>query len=240
MLRRKNRIRRATGDQGSAIQQHCVRTISPRKAEIVYHGEDSASLSGTEPGFEKRKDLLLIDEIQMIGRLVENQNLWVLGEKLRKKDPLQLAAGKRQNGASGQREHARQLQRLPDAALVSGLLLRENARRMGIPAKPDHLAHGEGIADMVALRKNADMPRQHMRPVPFDVLPAVANAAPVGNALSDGLHKSGFSRAVGTDEHQPATLRKGEADVIQNLPAAVLHGQICNGKQRHRSALLDR
>ena len=83
MLRRKNRIRRATGDQGSAIQQHCVRTISPRKAEIVYHGEDSASLSGTEPGFEKRKDLLLIDEIQMIGRLVENQNLWVLGEKLR-------------------------------------------------------------------------------------------------------------------------------------------------------------
>ena len=41
--------------------------------------------------------MLLIDQIQMVGRLVQNQNLRVLSKNLRKKSALKFATGERQN-----------------------------------------------------------------------------------------------------------------------------------------------
>ena len=55
-----------------------------------------------EPRFNQRKDVFLINQIEVVRRFVENENLRILGEHLRQKRALQFAAGERQHAGAAQ------------------------------------------------------------------------------------------------------------------------------------------
>ena len=62
----------------------------------MHHAHHSAARL-LQPLADQGEDLLLIDEIEMVRRLVEQQELRVLRQNLREERALQLAAGERQN-----------------------------------------------------------------------------------------------------------------------------------------------
>ena len=70
-----------------------------------------------EPRFNQRKDVFLINQIEVVRRFVENENLRILGEHLRQKRALQFAAGERQHAGAAQLSQAGQFERALDALL---------------------------------------------------------------------------------------------------------------------------
>lgn len=100
----------------------------------------------------------MIYKIEMIRRLVKQEQPRVLRKELREKDALQLTAREREHGLARDMRHACQLHRLGDAPLVLVTPAGENAGSIGIASEPHDLLHGEGIADRVVLREHA-MPR---------------------------------------------------------------------------------
>ena len=77
------------------------------------------------PFFQQRKELFLVLKIQMIGRLIEYQDLWILGKELCQEDPLQFAAGKCQDRLTGKWGKTGQFQGFFDLFFVIGRLGRK-------------------------------------------------------------------------------------------------------------------
>ena len=72
-----------------------MRAVFFGEAQIVHDGDHRAPRL-LQPRLDQRKDVLLIDQIQMVRRFVEDEQLRVLRKHLRQKRALQFAAGERQ------------------------------------------------------------------------------------------------------------------------------------------------
>ena len=69
-----------------------MRAVLPGKTEVMYNGEDSTAWH-FEPVGNEVKDELLIFEIQVVCRLIQNKNGGILCKHLCQEDALQFAAG---------------------------------------------------------------------------------------------------------------------------------------------------
>ena len=124
-----------------------------------------------QPLADEREDLLLIDKVKMVRRLVQKQQLRILRQYLREKRPLQLAAGERQDGLAALVLQAGHRDRPLDHGPVVRLLAAEQAGGIRKAPQPHDLLHGKAVADKMVLRQNADRPRprrglhrRHARP----------------------------------------------------------------------------
>ena len=84
---------RSLRDSFSPVQKNGMRSVFPGKAQVVYDRQNSAA-GDFQPFPDQIKKLLLIFQVQMIGRLVQNQELRILRKNLRQEGALLFAAGK--------------------------------------------------------------------------------------------------------------------------------------------------
>jgi hypothetical protein len=86
------------------------------------------------PGGNQVKDLLLVGKVQVIGRLVQEEQLRVLRQELRQECALQLAARQRQDGMIPKGRHAGDGERLFYLRLVVRAGFREQPVPVGVAA----------------------------------------------------------------------------------------------------------
>ena len=139
----------------------------------------------------------------MVSRLVQQQQVGVLGHDLGQEGPLQLPAGKGQNGPIRQRLHAGEAKGLLDPLAGLGVLGEQPALAVGIAAHGGHLGHGKGGVSAGMLGQDPQMPG----PVPgghgFHLPAQEPDPARMGDGLGNGPQQGGFSRPVGAYDHQP-------------------------------------
>ena len=78
------------------VHQEGVRAESPGERQIMHHAHNRAARR-LQPLANQGEDLLLVDEIEMVRRFVEQQQLRILRQNLCEKRALQFAAGERKN-----------------------------------------------------------------------------------------------------------------------------------------------
>ncbi len=113
-------VRRPVGDD-AALAQH-VQAVAVVRGEVqVVQGEQGAGAEGGHQG----EDVELVADVEVVGRLVEDEQGRLLHERPRDQDALSLTAGERCEGTIPQLRDAHPLQRLAGAGGV--------ARRVGLP-----------------------------------------------------------------------------------------------------------
>lgn len=96
VCRRQNLFRLPKGNSTAMVHQEGVRAESPGERQIMHHAHNRAARR-LQPLANQGEDLLLVDEIEMVRRFVEQQQLRILRQNLCEKRALQFAAGERKN-----------------------------------------------------------------------------------------------------------------------------------------------
>ena len=173
------------------------------QAQIVYHADGRPVGGCAQPAGYAVEQLALVGDVQMVSRLVQQQQVGVLGHDLGQEGPLQLPAGKGQNGPIRQRLHAGEAKGLLDPLAGLGVLGEQPALAVGIAAHGGHLGHGKGGVSAGMLGQDPHMPG----PVPgghgFHLPAQEPDPARMGDGLGNGPQQGGFSRPVGAYDHQP-------------------------------------
>ena len=82
----------AVGHGPAVVHEKHLGAVGPGQREIMDHGHHGPA-GGLEPFGYEGKDVFLIDQVQMVGGLVQQQQPGALGEDLGEERALQLAAG---------------------------------------------------------------------------------------------------------------------------------------------------
>ena len=90
----------AVGADPSVVQQHDGVGDGGRLVEVVQHHPDRDVVVGGEVA-DQVEDLHLVAQVQVVGRLVEQEHVGALGQAGRQPDPLQLTAGELVDGPVG-------------------------------------------------------------------------------------------------------------------------------------------
>ena len=175
------------------------------------------------------------------GRLVHQQQFWLVGERDRKLQPLEIAIGEFAAGALGIAAHADQFEQ------AAGFVAREFRRRMPHVEQRaamrhqrdlDVFAHGHGRECRGDLKGAPDPePPDRARLLAGDVFAEQADAAGVGNVLAvEHVEAGAFSRAVGADQRQDFAGPQRERHAAHGMDAAIGFGQAFDRQQCGRHA----
>ena len=163
---------------------------------------------------QQADDIHLVPDVQVGGRLVQEQYLRLLGQPAGQHHPLALAGGQLVEGAHGQVLDVHQLEGPlhNDHVLVHGVPL-----SVGVAPHQDgvHHAHGEAVAGRV--RDVADLLGQVLGPEGRHVL-AVQEDRPPGRGQDpvDAVDERGLPRAVGSDDRDELGVADLQIDVLQD------------------------
>jgi hypothetical protein len=107
----------AGGDDPSSLERDEVVGVAGRQVEVVQDGDDGRAAGAVEVD-EQVEHLDLVGDVEVGGRLVEQEHVGVLRERHGDPDPLALAARQLVDPSSGELEAARHLEGAGDGALV--------------------------------------------------------------------------------------------------------------------------
>ena len=123
------------------VEEKGAITVGSGGAKIMNDRDDSP-VRLCQPVPEQIEGLLLVDQVQVIGRLIQQENSGVLGKELGQEDPLDLPARQGQD---------RLFEQGAQTSLVNGLLYqifaigltgaRKKSRGIGVAAQTDDLLH---------------------------------------------------------------------------------------------------
>ena len=100
---------------------------------------------------EQLHDLQLVVEVEVVERLVEQQDGRLLGQGLRDEGPLALAAGELGDQAPGEGGHAGRLERGGHGCAVGRPAAGRGALRVGVAAHGHHLLNSEAKVEVELL-----------------------------------------------------------------------------------------
>ena len=152
----------------------------------------------------------------MVGRLVKNQELRILGEYLGQEDALLLAAGEGQHIPAAHFRRPGEGQGFPGFPRFIRVPAAQESAAAGITAHPDDLLHSKTVDRSMVLAQDPDLPRVfHGRKGPE--LPALQRDLPLaGNRPAEGTGQGAFPRAVGTDHTPPFSLPHFKGKILQD------------------------
>ena len=131
------------GDDRAVLHHDDQVAVAGRQVEVVQHHHDGAAALAVEPG-DQVEHLDLVGEVEEGRRLVEQQQVGVLGQRHRDPGPLPLAAGELVEGPVAQVAGVGHLQRGLDDLLVVGRPLAEPAL-VRVPAAADQVADQQAV-----------------------------------------------------------------------------------------------
>ena len=176
--------------------------VAPGQAQVMHHGEDGPPRL-FQPLPDQGEDLLLVVQVQMVGRFVQDQHLRVLGKHLGQEDTLHLPAGERQHTGMPKRCETCDLQRffhfVPSPVVTTG----KQAGFPGITAQADHFLHRIGITHMVLLGQDTDPLRQFGSFQRFEIPAFPPDGSRTGDSLRDRFDQGGLTGTVRAGQHQP-------------------------------------
>ena len=200
------------------------------------HDHRNTLLPGHFP--ENIQQLDLMADIQIGGRLVQDDDLGLLADGPGQHDPLALAVAEGGEVPLLQLQGVDPLQGLTDDALV-GLGQFAQGVGVGIAAHRHHFAAGHQFRTDPVGKHHRHLPG-HLPGRPGVYLPPadVHHAAQLGQMAGDGLEDGGLPRPVGADQREDRPLFDLDADVVYEHLPVIAHGQIFRFEISHRSLLL--
>ena len=207
------------------IHQNSVGSETPGKAQIMDYGENGAA-GLLQPRLDQGKDLLLIIQVKMVCRLIQDQHPRILGENLGQEDALGFTTGKGQHAGMPKGGQAGHFQGVFDLLFLPGIRSGKEAGLISISPQRDDFFHGIGISDVILLGQDADIPRKLSR-LQGTEFPAVPQkTAGTGDALGNGLNERGFSGPVRADQHEPLPFIQTEGQIIDDGIDAIPDGDM--------------
>jgi hypothetical protein len=193
-----HQLRRALRVDAAARHGNEPVRVAACLVQVVEHEHDRAPVPLVQLG-EEVEHLELVGEVEVGGRLVEQEYLGVLGERHRDPGALALPAGELVEGPVPEGADVRRLQRPVDLLLVLGRPLLEEALMRVAPARHEVLDR-EPLRRLRRLRQQADPPRHLARREPGDGLAVEQHrAAARSHETSQPTQESGLAAGVGAD-----------------------------------------
>ena len=146
-------VRRALGADPAVPHGDQVVGVPAGEVEVVHHDHDGRAAPPVEVG-EQVEHLELVAQVEVGGRLVEQQQIGLLGERHRDPDPLPLAAAHLLDRPVGQLQRAGGGQRLGHGSVVVGRPLPEPAL-VRVAASTDQIGDGDALRRDRGLRQQA-------------------------------------------------------------------------------------
>src|SRR5215831_4365181 len=191
------------------------------EADVVDRGQDGDAETGDE-----LQDLDLVADVEVAGRLVQDQVVGALGQGPGDQHPLLLAAGQGVEPALGQVLAADALDGLLGDRPV-GVVVPVKGPLVRGSADHDQFRDGEVEFEGEFLRDHGDPPGRVAGPQRQQVVPVhehLPGGWPVGAV--DGLQDGGLPAAVGPQQSGEAPVRDGEADARDDSPARDVNAQV--------------
>jgi hypothetical protein len=215
----------------SLMQQHQVPRVLPRCREVVQGGQHGQA-GGRAEFVDQVENLLLVADVQGRGRLVEQQDPGLLGERASQHDALAFAAGQTGQPAAGEPV---------DPEPLGG----PGGRRPVGPARAAQVAKVRGAAEQHVIR-HRHVGRQHrfLRHVGDQPGPVASaqrsGAGPVETHLAamrhqpgDGAEQGCLARAVRPDQGEPAAGPDRTGHPVQHRRPVQVHRQVSYRDRAH-------
>ncbi len=219
------------GDQRAPVQHVQPVAHRGRRVQVVQRDQRGAALLP-----QQRQQLHLVPDVQVVGRLVQHQDVRLLRQRPRQQNPLPLPAGELGEPPVRRVRHADPGQRLGHQPVVLGVVLGERPLVRG-PAHRDHLAHGQLEVAAALLGQRPDVPgrlrRTQLRQLPPGQQhpPGTRPQMPV-----DGAQQTGLAAAVGTDQAGDLALLGDQVDTGHHGPPGEGDTQVFDGDSQFRSS----
>src|SRR5439155_14926969 len=230
----------AVGEHAALVQGHDAVGIAEDDVHVVLDLDDGVDAEAGGGLDEHLHDRVLVGGAHAAGRLVEQDDLRVEGERAGHVEQLLVALGQRARGPRERVAEAEQLGHrahlVPHAALAG-----ERGEEPGAAAEPrehgdgDRLAHRESGEDVDELEgaRHAE-PGQPHGPHAADVLALEAHGAARGRQQArEDVDERRLAGAVGADDRHELAAPDPQRDAVEGADAAVEHPYVDRLQQRH-------
>ena len=213
---------RAVRDDAAGVEQEHPVGVLRRERQVVHRGDER------EPGLlaqpvEQLERLLLMPDVERGSRLVEENDLRLLGERARDDDTLLLSAGQRPEAAIGEGQEVEPRERASCCLAIARALLRERPE-VWRPAEEHVLRDGHPRRRRRLLRYDGDETRELGARELLDRTPAERDLARERDEPRDRAQERRLPGAVRTDEPEPLPVRDDGSDPVDDGLAAELDG----------------
>ena len=165
-------------------------------------------------------DAQLMRDVEVGGRLVEEEEARLLAECHGEKDALPLAPREGMHLALCERRDVRHLHRPCDCIAVCRARAQGEPPRMGKSAVGDELAHGEPRCRRALLRQDGAYACQLPRRIAVQLAPRQLDGPRIVRVQSrEGAQEGGLARAVGSDDRRAPPRRDLDVHAVQDLPS---------------------
>jgi hypothetical protein len=224
----------ARRDDLALAQQHDLVGDDRRVVEVVQHDADRHVVVVRQVAHHV-EHLDLVAQVEVVGRLVQQQHGGLLRQARRQPHALQLAAGQLVHAPVGHRGHARQVHGAPDG----GAPLQVDPAPpgpVGVPAVGDDVAHRHARRRRPLLGEQGDVAGELLagqggvaphRPLAHPDVPLAGSVQP-----RQGPQDGRLAGAVGPDERRHDARAESERDTVHHSAVVVRQDQFLTGEQR--------
>ena len=194
------------GDDPSGLHRDQVGGVPAGMVEVVQHRDQGPVLLDVQIGAQV-EHLDLVGDVEVGGRLVQQQDRRLLGQRHRQPHPLPLAAGQLVDRPVGQVGHLGRGQRLGDDLLVGAAPLSQQPL-MRVPAAGHQIGDGDPVRRDRRLRQQPE-PAGHLLGRVGGDGPAVQQDRPGGRGQHPGQRpqQGGLAARVGADDDGELVVR---------------------------------
>ena len=233
---RQNILRRPEGLNGLSLDaQQIVRNLGGKVDLMEGHNDRDPLLMGHLP--QNIQQLNLMADIQIGGRLVQNNNFRLLTDGPGQHDPLALSVRKGGKVPLSQIQSMDPLHSLGHNLLVPGRQLAHGIG-IGVAAHSHHLLAGHQLRVDPVRQHHCHLPGQFPGRPGVDLLTVnIYLTADLVKMAGNGLENSGLAGAIGTDQRENLPFFNFNIDVMDEGMAVIAHCQILGMKVDHDSLL---
>ena len=157
-------------DGFSAVHQQGMASVPPGQRQVMHHG-DHCTAGLYQPALHHVEERPLEGQVQVVCRLIQDQQLRILRQYLGQEHPLCLSAGQRQHTPVPHIGNTGDFHRRTDLFRALRIPAAQESVMPGIPPQRDHLVYRKRIDVAVLLGQHADLPRKFLRGIFMQFLP---------------------------------------------------------------------
>ena len=224
--------RGALAVDGAAVHGDEMVGVAGGELEVVQHDRDGGAAGAVQLA-DHVEHLELVGDVEIGGRLVQQQHLGALCERHGDPHPLALPSGELVEQTALELVGAGEGQRLGDRLLVLVAPLREQAL-VRVAAAGDQLAHGHPVGRERGLRQQAEPAGELLAAQGVDVGAVQQHRPLTGRQQArQAPQQSRLPRAVRADDHRHLPLGEGQVEVIDDDASLVGELQVPGGQLGH-------